>query len=208
MPQKQKILEKATKVFLKLGIRSVTMDDLAQELGISKKTLYKHFDNKTTLLRASISQFQDNEFCKSDMMEAIEKDAIESMFMTYEKLIGNLQLISPSAIIEIKKFHPDIWEDVMIKQRTIAYRNLTFNLQKGIEEGHYRKDLNLDLILKFYYNQVSLFTDDELYPSHLVSKQVLFREYLVFFLNGIATSDGKTLIDKYKQKYFNQSTHQ
>ncbi|MEN2398229.1 TetR/AcrR family transcriptional regulator [Flavobacterium sp. MC2016-06] len=152
---KEKIISKASELFLKLGFKSVTMDDIAGEMCISKKTIYKYFCNKEVLIEESTSMVHKQVHEVIDTIVAKGYNAIHENFeikeMFSEMFKNN---IDSSPIYQLKKHYPEIYHNVMsyeIEQCSQWFRD---NIEKGIREKLYREDLNIDVYVKFYYTLV------------------------------------------------------
>ena len=147
-----KIFEKARQLFSRIGVRNTTMDDLAKELGISKKTLYKEIDNKADLVKFCVEY---DLRCDEKAILAISENtenAIEELLLIAAHIHAELQMFHPSIIQDLMKFYPESW--LMIEQHRdiFAKKNIANNLRKGIEQGLYRKDINVDMVTMLQLN--------------------------------------------------------
>lgn len=191
---KEKILEKAADMFLNLGFKSVTMDDIAKDLGISKKTIYSHYPTKRELVEASTFFVLDrvNETICS-IIDA-NYDPIEETF-TIKSMIHNIlknEKSSPS--YQLQKYYPKIFRQVSEKQFEVAKSCIVDNLKRGIEGGYYRNDIDIDLITRFYFSGNISLTNHELFPIHAYELSQLKDTFLEYHIRAIATEKGlKTL---------------
>ena len=190
---KEKIIVKASEMFLNLGFKSVTMDDIANELGISKKTLYKYFNNKHSLVEESTATLHDSCF---NIIEIITNQGFNPIKENFEikKIFKEMfQNASSSPIYQLKKYYPKIHEKTMQKEKILFSECLKTNLEKGIEQGFYRNDINIDLATKFYFYLVFSVHENTL-ENHKIPK--LEQEVLVYHTRAIATEKGIKELEK------------
>jgi len=191
---KEKILRKASEMFLNLGFKSVTMDDIAHDLGMSKKTIYSHFPTKRKLVEASTFYVLDqvNETICS-IIDA-NYDPIEETF-TIKSMINNLlknEKSSPS--YQLQKYYPKIFKQVNDQQFEAAKSCIVENLKRGIIDGYYRKDIDIDLITRFYFSGNINLTNQDLFPLDTYEMSSLKNTFLEYHIRAIATEKGlKTL---------------
>lgn len=152
---KDKIISKASELFLKLGFKSVTMDDIAGEMCISKKTIYKYFCNKEVLIEESTSTVHKQVHEIIDTIVARGHNAIHENFeireMFREMFKSN---IDSSPIYQLKKHYPEIYQNVMTQEIDQCTQWFRDNIEKGIREKLYREDLSIDIYVKFYYTLI------------------------------------------------------
>lgn len=184
---KDKIIEKAGELFLNLGFKSVTMDEIANELGISKKTLYKYFSNKHSLVEATTLTIHDSCFLAMDTITNKGFNAIKENFETKKMFKEMFQNASSSPIYQLKKYYPKIHEKTMQKEMVLFSECLKKNIEKGIKEGFYRNDLNIDLITKFYFSLVFSIHENTI-ENYKIPK--LEHEVLIYHTRAIATEKG------------------
>lgn len=184
---KDKIIEKAGELFLNLGFKSVTMDEIANELGISKKTLYKYFNNKHSLVEATTLTMHDSCFLAMDTITNKGFNAIKENFETKKMFKEMFQNASSSPIYQLKKYYPKIHQKTMEKEMVLFSECLKKNLEKGIQEGFYRNDLNIDLITKFYFSLVFSIHENTV-ENYKIPK--LEHEVLIYHTRAIATEKG------------------
>lgn len=190
---KEKIISKASDMFLKLGFKSITMDDIAGEMCISKKTIYKYFCNKEILIEETtkaihkeIHQIIDNIIVKNH--NAIQENfEIRKMFKEMFKSSDN------SPIYQLRKHYPEIYEKVM--EREISECNNLFqqNIEKGIAQGLYRENINIQSYTKFYYSLV--FSIKESTSSEQESQKIEL-EILEYHTRAMATPEGLIELEK------------
>lgn len=193
---KDQILEKATDMFLTHGFKSVTMDDIASEMGISKKTIYQHFSNKDTLVKATTSNLFEKISCGIDDIILADKNPIEELFAIKDFVMKNLKDESASPIYQLQKYYPKVHKSLMIKQFNKMGSCVIDNLEKGIQLGLFRKELNKELTARFYFAGMTSIKDVELFnPEQFSSKEVQLN-YLEYHLRGICTPKGTEHLTK------------
>lgn len=190
---REKIIEKAGELFLKLGFKSVTMDDIASELGISKKTLYKYFNNKHSLVEETTSTLHNS--CFSIIEEIVNQDfnAIKENFEIKKIFKEMFQNASSSPIYQLKKYYPKIHEKTMQKEMVLFSECLKKNMKKGVIEGYYRDDVNIDLATQFYFSLVFSIHENTI-ENYKIPK--LEQEVLVYHTRSIATEKGLSELKK------------
>jgi TetR/AcrR family transcriptional regulator, cholesterol catabolism regulator len=187
---KDQILLKATDLFLTLGFKSVTMDDIATEIGISKKTIYQHFSNKYQLVEASTMHLFETISCGIDEICALENNPLEELFLIKDFVMKNLKNESASPIHQLQKYYPKIHKTLMMRQFEKMGDCVIVNLEKGIRQGLFRNEINTALIARFYFAGMTSLKDTEIFhpekfPS--LSTQMIYLEY---HLRGICTEKG------------------
>ena len=202
---KDSILQKTESLFLKFGIKSVTMDDIARELGISKKTLYQFFENKTDLLSQMTSKHVAKEMEAMTAIQAQSKNALEELLNVAQHIMREIsRFASPNTIFDLQKYYPELWKTFEDFQTVNMYQNVKCNLERGISEGLYRDDLDADIIAKLYVSKTLCVVDEEMFPTRQYDKVRLFKQYFYYHIRGIATTKGLRLLEKYLAELMNE----
>jgi AcrR family transcriptional regulator len=192
---KQNILDTATELFLSLGFKSVTMDDLAEKMGISKKTIYTHFKNKTQLVeQTTLNLFHKIAHgigCICDQ----GKNPIEELYEIKRFALMNLKDEKASPQYQLRKYYPEIYETLHNKQYELVKDCVRSNLQRGMALGIYRDNLNIEFISRIYFSGMTTLKDDRLFPRHLFPMVPLMDQYLEDHLRGIVTSSGRDILN-------------
>jgi len=197
METKDRILEGAETLFMRYGIKSVTMDDIARELGISKKTLYQHVSNKNDLIGQIFGCRMDEE---REEMEAIHReatDAIDELLHIAKSVIRRLRKMSPAALFDLKKYHSAEWKAFETHHQNFIYQMIKRNIERGMEQGVFRTNLNPDIISKLYVGKTSLVADEDLFPLSEYNLEELFRQYILYHIHGIASMKGRQLLSEH-----------
>ncbi len=184
------IIEKSGELFKKYGIKSVSMDDIAQQLSISKKTLYQYFKDKADLVVKVVNSHncdQDQKF-----IEIINSNlnAIDSLIEVSKHLIEMLKGINPPILYDLRKYYPELTKDLIVNRKEHVYDNIKNNLLKGINEGLYRDDLNPDIITAIYVKRMDdVFFEDDIYLNKFPQHE-MFTQLFIYHIRGIASSKG------------------
>ena len=200
MEAKERILLKAHELFNKYGIRSVTMDEIATQLGMSKKTIYQSFANKDELVDAVIHDhiMKNQTQCECDTVGA--KNAIHQVFLTMDMVQEMHQEINPSTFNDLQRFHPSTFKKLNEFKDMYLYKIIRDNLEWGIKDGLYRQDLNLDIIIKLRLNTMFLPFNQDLFPMGKYNFVDVEIHILEHFLYGLATPKAQKLLLKYKSE--------
>lgn len=199
-----KILSASAELFRQYGFKTITMDDIARRAGISKKTLYQHFANKSEVVNESVSWFQcsisDN--CIAIMMQA--ENAIEGMVRVmgmFDQVLANM---NPLGMLELERYYPEAFKTFKNNMMAKDIEAIKKNILWGIDEGLYRDGLNADFMAK-YRMEISMLV---LHPNLMVNisndLKFVMHEVSEHFLYGIMTPKGEKLYQKYKEKYIKQ----
>lgn len=183
-------------MFLSLGFKSVTMDDLANEMGISKKTIYTHYPNKTTLVKECTSRLFANICSGIDQICALEKNPIEELYEIKRLVTVHLKGEKASPQYQLQKYYPAIYESIRSQQFDRMEVCVVDNIERGIKQGIYRQNLNIDFISRIYFSGVSSIKDNSLFPTQLFPKHQLIDEYLEYHLRAIVTPKGRNILNK------------
>lgn len=194
---KDKITHKASELFITLGFKSVTMDDIAQKLGISKKTIYTHFSNKTELVKEVTLHLFDTISCGIDAIRAEEKNPIEELYEIKKYMMLQLKDEKSSPQYQLQKYYPEIHKTVRGKQYEKMHDCTLSNLQRGISQGLYRDNLDIEFVARIYFIGVNGIKDDALFPVEKFPKASLFGEYLEYHIRGIVTREGLQTLNKF-----------
>ncbi len=197
MEDLKKILETAELLFRKYGIRSVTMSDIAGQLGISKKTLYQHIINKNDIIEKIVNQYLNSEKQMCEIISATAKDALDEMISISLQVQRNIEDMNPSLLFDLRKYHHSVWLQFEAYRKMFILNLMKTNLERGKKEGLYRHDLNTEVISRIHIGTIHIFTDEELLPPDLFPRPKLHKEFVMYHLNGIISEKGKKVLDEY-----------
>ena len=197
---KDKILNKAADLFLSYGFKSVTMDDIANSLGISKKTVYSHYPTKRHLVNDTTFHVFDQinegicQICAGDENPVKELYDIKSLVM--DQLKGE----KTSPHYQLQKYYPKIFTTLKKKQFESINQCVSKNLKRGIELGFYREDLDVNLMTKFYLNGNLGLMNLDIFPVEEFDMGLLKAAFLEYHIRAIATEKGVKSLEKLLKK--------
>ena len=195
----ERILLKARDLMLQSGLRQVTMDDLAHQLGISKKTIYLYYKDKDDLVKAVVNlELKEHEMTCKDCKSKAE-NAIHEMFLLMENMKAMTQTMNPNSMMELEKHFSNAFDMIKTHKDDFLFSLIKQNLMKGIEEGCYRKDLDIDIISKFRLETVFIPFNLHLFPLSKFNSLEVHTQLMEHFVYGLMTIKGHELMDRYKQ---------
>lgn len=197
MDSKQQIISKAADLFMRYGIKSVTMDDIARELGISKKTLYEHVSNKSDLIEQIFEQKISEEKEMMARFRETSEDAIDEILNITKFVLKTLRHLSPTTVYDLQKYYRSTWKMMESLHCNHYYDLIRDNLERGIAQGVYRNDLNPDIIAKLYVGSSDFVTNDQWFPVREYRMDDLFIQHMNYHLHGIASAKGLVLLERH-----------
>jgi len=200
MDYKQRILEEAAIMFRTYGIRSVTMDMLATQMGISKRTIYEVFHDKDELLTGVLKLMAIKQREVMGKILGESENVIEAIFKMLDLMRDHFRNMSPAFQMDIKRYHHDVMKKLGEGNELPYYRNNSEIIEQGIKEGIFRKDIDVEIINKCMLEVVRMSNDKEIFPpDDFLSKDVI-RNVYINYLRGISTQKGLDLINFYEKK--------
>jgi len=193
---KEQILNKATEMFLTLGYKSVTMDEIATEMGISKKTIYQHFANKNDLVEASTMLLFQRISDGVDLIRAEEHNPIVEFFIIRDFLSHILKDETSSPLHQLQKFFPLIFKTLRDYQFDKMHACMYENIERGIASGFYRPDINIDFVSRIYFSGVVATKDAQVFPESLYKMDKLTLQFLDYHLRSLVTASGLEVLTK------------
>ena len=190
---KDKIIKKATDMFLKLGFKSVTMDDIAGEMCISKKTIYKYFSNKEMLIEEGTEVVHQNIHRLMDEVIAQNHNAITENFKIREMFKEMFQSFDHSPAYQLKKHYPEIYHKMMANEIEDCSAVFRQNIEKGIAQGLYRPETDVESAVKFYYTLIFSINENTLMEKEAYELEGKALEY---HSRAIATAEGIIELEK------------
>lgn len=198
------LLERTSTVFMKYGLKSVTMDDLCREIGVSKKTIYKYFEDKNDLV-LSIMNFKvgmDKEICHVCTRSAT--NAIDEIVNISNFVIEQFANINPSVFYDLPKHYPEAWKIMHDHKWNFVLNNVRDNIIRGKEENLYRENLNPEVIARYYVAGMDSIMEAEVYPYPEFKTDEILAEVLRFHIRGLANDNGI----KYLKEHFNREINE
>jgi AcrR family transcriptional regulator len=206
MEAKERILEKTHELFNRYGIRSVSMDDIAAQLGMSKKTLYLYYSDKDELVNAVFSKILEINKSECISCQSQGENPIHEIFLSFDMVEEMLDTMNPSVLFDMQKYHPSVFKKFLDYKNNFLYKMIKANLKEGVKEELYRDDIDIEILTRFRLFTVMLSFDSEVFPANKSNLVYIEQQLLEHFLYGIATVKGQKLIQKYKtQRIKNQA---
>lgn len=199
--QLQSVLQKATELFFRYGIRSVSMDDLSRALGISKKTLYQIVPNKDSLVYESVALAQQVEEQLMRQVSDNAKDAIDQIFQASQYHLEQMRALTPTLLYDLRKYYPKSWKLIEESTQTEHVRVIVANLERGIAEGYYRADMRPEVIARLFAKMQLALIEDEQFSDPKFSSIDLHVEAFRYHLRGICTPAGLARWQEYQTKH-------
>lgn len=201
MTVREKIVSGANQLFLKYGIRAVTMDMIAQELGLSKRTIYENFSDKDVLIRDCVDEaFKEKDRHSEEMMKNSE-NAIDALITRMTDTIQAMNKINPLFFNDIQKYFAEINDSKIKSGENCMVSEIAAILSKGVQEGLFRKELNMDLVARIFSAQAGVMKTPELYSTERYSKKEILQTLMLNFIRGIATDRGLALVNQYSDRF-------
>lgn len=203
--KEERIIVGARELFMKFGIKSLNMDDIARELGVSKKTIYQFVNDKNDLVDRAFAQVIQEECCEVKDLTDKGLNAIDELFELSRFIVHMLSQVHPSIHYDLVKYHPEVFRKRKSQQQDMVYEVMHQNLEKGKKEGLYREDLKTDIIAKIYIARMDMFFDGETFPPHETNFSEVYMESFRYHIRGIASDKGvKYLVEKVKKEQNSQ----
>jgi AcrR family transcriptional regulator len=200
-PKALKILEQVGKLYHRYGIKSVTMDDVAGHLGISKKTLYEFFRNKEELVRAVLLFEHEYDCGFLNAMEGRDLNAIEELFEVYKTIHTMFRGYNPSMVYDIRKYYPGLYLTMREVRRKRMFESVHKNLLKGKAEGLYRSELNAMIIARLHVAQAENMLDNDMFTQEELTSFEVFNEIFLYHLFGILSHEGRIFFESSFDKF-------
>ena len=198
MEIKDRILQHAQTLFMRNGIKSVSMDDIAADMAMSKKTLYKWFENKDQIVQAGMSKHLDGTQCECTNMIKTATSAIDELFRMMEWTKQQFSNVHPSIFYDLQKFHPGTWQLWLAHKNEFILAQIIQNLRRGVAEGLFRADLDVDVMARLRLSQIELLFDSDVFPPRQFGNERVSQALLEHFMLGVATLKGHRLINQYR----------
>ncbi len=200
METKERIAAKAEELFMQYGIRSVSMDDIANNLGMSKKTVYQYFADKDELVEAVVDGHID--IVEGDCMNCRKdaKDAIHEIFLTMEHIMQEFNNMNPMLLYDLEKFHFKAYQRFKNYKDKFLLQIIRSNIEWGIKEELYRADLNVDVLSKYRIESIMIPFNVAVFPPGKYNLAKTSKIMIENFTYGLATIKGHKLIQKYNEQ--------
>lgn len=191
-----KIIGEAANLYKKYGIKSVTMDDVASHLGISKKTLYQYVKDKNQLVEKVV--LEKIRYKEKEFMAILVKNlnAIDELLAINKYINTVFRDYQPSMEFDLQKYYPESYKILQSVRRKRMYETIHQNLIKGIKEGLYRKDLDIEIITKLHVFRCENIIENDLFTQDEITSSRFFNEIFKYHIHGIANEKGLKYFEK------------
>ncbi|WP_264758363.1 TetR/AcrR family transcriptional regulator [Neolewinella persica] len=197
---RQQLIRTSHDMFMRLGIKSISMDDIAREMGVSKKTIYVEVSNKEELIQLVMEdEYQeDMRTLAKNREEAV--DAMDEFLRNSRYFIRQMRAMSPATLRDLKKYYPVIWKGLVQNHHLEFSKSLAANLERGLEEGIYRDDLDPLVIARFYSSMMMSVIDTNVFPARERPISDIISQLSRYHFHGIVNQFGRERLDKYLNK--------
>jgi AcrR family transcriptional regulator len=195
---KDRILNEAEALFCQYGVKSITMDDIARHLGISKKTIYLHFEDKNELVKLQMKNMMDQNQCVMNINCQSSDNCIHEVFLAVTHIRVLLSKMNPALFYDLQKYHPSAWQEFKNFRDKYLVECIKENLRRGIADGYYRKEINVDILSRMRVQQIDAIFNPKAFPADKFNLVEVIEVITEHFLYGITTPKGQELINKYK----------
>jgi AcrR family transcriptional regulator len=194
--KEMELLIAVTELFMKYGIKSLTMDDISRHLGISKKTLYQHVSDKKDLVKKALEFAIENDQCMLGDIASNEENAIDELLAINVKMSEKLQSVQPAVMFDLQKYYPEAWRVMENHKKCFVYDMVVNNIKVGIDQGLYRDNVTAEIIAGVYITMIDKIFDSDMFPSNKYTFSKLHREIARYHIRGIASEKGKAYLVK------------
>ncbi len=198
---RDKILNGAVELFMKYGLRSISMDDIARHLTVSKKTLYQHFADKEDLITLVLESHIEESQKQYEGITRNSTNAIEELAQISQCLRKDMAETNPSVLFDLQKFHPKAWEVWINHKNKYIRESVVRNIKQGIEEGYFRSEVNAEVLAAIRIELISMGFDQTIFPQSTFNLAEVQSQIFDHFVYGLCTDKGKKLYQKHKEQH-------
>ncbi|MFM6953693.1 MAG: TetR/AcrR family transcriptional regulator [Sphingobacteriaceae bacterium] len=195
------ILAQVDVLFSQYGIKSITMDDIAKHLGMSKKTIYLYFKDKNDLVLELMRTKIDAQCCVINDCRAKASNAIHELFFGIANLEAMLSKTNPTMFYDLQKFYPQAWAYFKDFRERILLEKVRENLSWGVQEGYFRSEMDLEVLSRMRVEQIEFSFNQFVFPVQQFSVLHVAKELTLHFIYGICTPKGYELTKQYEQAH-------
>lgn len=192
-----RIAEAALRLFLRYGIRGITMDTIAQKLHISKRTIYEHYDDKEELVSVCVGRFLDASRRERQQVHESASNVIEGLVRAMNLSLKQVQQINPAFMLDIERYYPAVSAQIQQFRGEKLYQDVVAMIEEGIQEGFFLEEIDIDIVVKLFLAQIDVLTDPDVFPPEQYERADLIRHVIINFIRGIATERGRKYIQTY-----------
>ena len=194
MDTRQRIVDQSSEMFMRFGIRSVSMDDIAGAVGMSKKTIYASFVDKDALVDEVIGRHISESEQKISELIVESANAVDEILLTMRLFECQFRNLNPIVLHDLRKFHPTAYRLIEEHKRKFVLETMRANMERGIREGLFRTDMDVEIMSRFQLESMMLAFDTQLFPTDLFNLADVSRESHRHYLFGMGTPYGQTMV--------------
>ena len=192
-----KIIQEAASLFLKYGIKSVTMDDISSSLGISKKTVYQYFHDKKEIVNRVAKNHLENERKIFEEIHSNAENAIDKLYRHSIFMRESFEKMNPVVIYELKKYYKDAWQLFLEYKKNVFSNRMIETLREGINQGYFRKNIDPEILISLRFEIMQMIADGRLFPPDKYDFREVQIQLFDHFIHGILTEKGHVLMNNY-----------
>ena len=194
--KKVNFLMQTSEVFMKYGIKSVTMDELARQLGVSKKTIYAFVKDKNELVEGCLNIRHQLEIEEIGTICHDDLNAIDELLKIGSTIGGHLKSMHPSIFFDLQRYHAEVFNNFNKVSQSFIKACVVKNFNKGITQGFYRDNINVEIMSRLYLNFIDAIIKEETFPPREFSHNEVYSEYFRYHIRGISSKKGLDYLDK------------
>lgn len=199
MEVKERILTAAEELFMQYGFRSISMDDIAKHISVSKKTIYQFFEDKDEIVNITVSRhFEKEKIVCNHQVFCSAANPVEEMIMVSRLIKLNTFNINPAIIFDLQKYHPQAWQILQNFKQDFILQSILRNLKQGIEQGLYRSTIDVEVLARLRLEEVQMGFDSSVFSPVQFDPYHTHMQLLEHFIRGIVTDKGLALFNQYK----------
>ena len=197
---KKKIVDQSIQLFLQYGYKSVTMDDIAKHMGVSKKTIYVHFPTKDELVEQSAVNHLDGIIKKINVISKQSKDPIIELYQIKKEALNHLSSEKNSPQYQLQKYYPSLYSKLKEKEFSALSGLFSNSIQEGFQTGIFRKDIDVDFVVRIFFNGIRGITNIKLFPIEIYKIEDLLLNFSEYHLRALCTHEGIIKLENYKKE--------
>lgn len=199
---REKILLEADALFVRYGVKSVTMDDIAAALGISKKTIYQYFQDKRDLVKTCTMRQCAQRDENFETIQGMSKNAIDELVLISKAIRENILDLNPLLLMEIKKYYSEAWKIFLEFKENNFYKSLVKTIERGKAEGYFREEIDAEVLAVMRMQQMQDVFEATVYPKAEFDYKEVQVQLMNHFMHGLLTYKGREVLDKYYKGSF------
>jgi len=198
------IIKEASTLFMKYGIKSVTMDDISRSLGISKKTVYQYFNDKNEIVNRVAKTHLEKERRNFEEMQIDAENAIDKLYRHSRFLRKSFEKMNPVVLFDLKKYHKDAWQLFVAYKKNIFSKSMIETLNEGIKQGYFRESIDPEILITLRFEILEMIADGNIFPPDEYDFKEVQLQIFDHFIHGILTDKGHHLLNNYIKKHIQQ----